>query len=116
MDMVWQDQDFAFACSDNIPVASEDAEMHRSCLYQIFKRLLNYGLIIHFSKCQFGCEVIDLLGHPITHSGIMPLLDKVEDITQYTQPTSVKGLKSFCEWWMFTTGLFQVLHVTFLKH
>ena len=44
---------------------------------------------------QFGRDTIDFLGHRINHTGIAPLPDKVSAITQYAQPTTVKGLQEF---------------------
>ena len=70
-------------------------EEHEEHLHLHFQRLQEYGLVINVSKCQFGRDTIDFLGHRITHSGIMPLPDKVDAITQYNQPVTVKGLQEF---------------------
>ena len=65
-------------------------EEHEKHLHLHFQRLQEYGLVINASKCQFGRDTIDFLGHRITHSGI-----KVDAITQYNQPVTVKGLQEF---------------------
>ena len=64
-------------------------------LRQLFQRFQEYGLVINTSKCQFGQDSIDFLGHHITPTGIVPLPDKVKVISQYPQPTTVKGLQEF---------------------
>ena len=51
--------------------------------------------MINVSKCQFGRDSLDFLGHRITPAGIMPLPEKVDEITQLGQPTTVKGLHEF---------------------
>ena len=95
MDTVCQGLEFAFVYIDDILIASEDEESHKAHLRQLFQQLQEYGLVVNVSKCQFGCSTIDFLGHRITHEGIVPLPDKVDAITQYAQPTTVKGLQEF---------------------
>ena len=87
--------DFAFIYIDDILVASKDVETHKEHLRLLFQRLQEYGLVINVSKSQFGCDTIDFLGHHITHAGIMPLPDQVDAITQFNQPSTVKGLQEF---------------------
>ena len=87
--------EFAFVYIDEILIASEDEEMHKAHLCQLFQKHQEYGLVINVSKCQFGRDTIDFLGHRITRTGIAPLPDKVSAITQYAQPTTVKGLQEF---------------------
>ena len=95
MDTVCQGLEFTFVYIDDILIASEDEEMHKAHLRQLFQKLQEYGLVINVSKCQFGRDTIDFLGHHITDTGIAPLPDKVSAITQYAQPTTVKGLQEF---------------------
>ena len=52
-------------------------------------------MVINISKSQFGRDTIDFLGHRITHAGIMPLPDKVNTITRFKQPVTIKGLQEF---------------------
>ena len=87
--------DFAFIYIDDILVASKDVETHKEHLRLLFQRLQEYGLVINVSKSQFGCDTIDFFGHRITHAGIMPLPDKVDAITQFNQPLTVKGSQEF---------------------
>ena len=76
-------------------MASKDADTHKHHLRLLFQQLNEYGLVINVAKCQFGRDNIDFLGHHITHAGSKPLPDKVNAITQFNQPTSVKGLQEF---------------------
>ena len=95
MDTVCQGLDFAFVYIDDILVASRDIKTHKEHLRLLFQRLQEYGLVINVSKSQFGRDTIDFLGHCITHAGIMPLPDKVDAITRFKQPVTVKGLQEF---------------------
>ena len=95
MDTVCRGLDFAFVYIDDILVASKDAETHKQHLRLLFQRLQEHGLVVNVSKCQFGRSSLDFLGHRITHTGIMPLPEKVDAITQFKQPTTVKGLQEF---------------------
>eukprot|EP00731_Ephydatia_muelleri_P022032 Em0014g623a len=69
----------------------------RRCTKPTFASYSNNFKSINISKCQFGCDTIDFLGHHITHTGIAPLPDKVDAITQCAQPTTVKGLQEFVD-------------------
>ena len=95
MDTVCYGLEFAFVYIDDILVASKDIETHKQHLCLLFQRLQEHGLVINVSKCQFGRNSLDFLGHRITRAGIMPLPEKVDAITQLDQPTTVKGLQEF---------------------
>ena len=95
MDIVCLGLDFAFVYIDDILVASSDVETHKEHLRLLFQRLHENGLVINVSKSRFRCNSIDFLGHRITHTGIMPLPDKVDAITQFNQPSTIKGLQEF---------------------
>ena len=95
MDTVCHGLDFAFVYIDDILVASRDVKTHKEHLHLLFQQLQDYGLIINVSKSQFGCDTIALLSHRITHTGIMPLPNKVDAITQFKQPVTTRGLQKF---------------------
>ncbi len=95
MDTVCQGLDFVFVYIDDILVASRNAAEHKVHLRQLFQRLHDYGLVVNVAKCQFGRAVIDFLGHRITQHGATPLPDKVEAISRFKQPLTVKGLQEF---------------------
>ena len=95
MDTVCCGLDFAFVYIDDILVASKDIKTHKEHLRLLFQRLQEYGLVINVSKSQFGHDTIDFLGHRITHAGVMSLPDKVDAITRFKQPVTIKGLQEF---------------------
>jgi hypothetical protein len=95
MDIVCHGLDFVFVYIDNILVASKDVAPQKEHLRLLFQRLQEYGLVINISKSEFGRKSIDFLGHCIMHTGIMPLPDKVDAITRFNQPSTLKGLQDF---------------------
>ena len=95
MDTVCRGLDAVFVYVDDILVASRDAAEHKVHLRQLFQRLQEHGLVINVAKSQFGRSKIDFLVHRITQHGATPLPDKVEAITQFKQPITVKGLQEF---------------------
>ena len=71
MGTVCQGLDFTFVYIDDILVASEDEDTHLDHLHQLFQRLKDYGLVVNVSKCKFGVESLDFLGHHINCDGIV---------------------------------------------
>ena len=95
MDTVCQGLDFTFIYIDDILVASENVEMHKQHLQELFQRLKDYGLVINLSKSLLGRDTIDFLGHRISNAGIMPLPNKVDAIVRFNQPVTIRGLQEF---------------------
>ena len=95
MGTVYRGLDFTYVYIDDILVASKDTETHKQHLAQLFRRLQEHGLVINVSKCKFGQNSLDFLGHRIISEGIMPLPEKVEAIIRLAQPVTIKGLQEF---------------------
>ena len=95
MDTVCQGLDFTFVYMDDILVASNNIETHKEHLCLLFQRLQDFGMVIYVSKCQFGRDSIDFLSHCINSSGSFPLPDKVQAISEFNQPVTIKGLQEF---------------------
>ena len=87
-------EDFLFVYIDDILVASTRAKEHRHHLHLLFRRLADHGLV-NLSKCTFGVEDIDFLGHRVTPRGVEPLPERVEAIHQFPQPQNPKALSEF---------------------
>ena len=95
MDSVLRDLSFLFVFLDDILVASGSAEEHWRHLQQLFVRLNEHGLIVNPAKCQFGLPSIVFLGHHVSPEGAVPLPTKVEAITAFPRPLTVKALQEF---------------------
>ncbi|MEC9123562.1 MAG: RNase H-like domain-containing protein, partial [Verrucomicrobiota bacterium] len=61
----------------------------------MFDRLEEHGLVVKVEKCLFGVSEIDFLGHRVSCEGIRPLPTKVQAITKFPTPSTVKQLEQF---------------------
>lgn len=81
MDTACRGLEFAFIYIDDILAASKDVEADMQHLRLLFEKLQEHGLVVDISKCQFGRDTLDFLGHRIISAAIIPLPEKVEAIT-----------------------------------
>ena len=95
MDSVFRDFPFVYIYLDDILVASNSADEHRRHLRQLFNRLADYGLVVNTKKCVLGQSSLEFLGHCVTSSGVRPLLERAQHITDFPRPQSTKSLKEF---------------------
>ena len=86
---------FAKVFIDDIVVWSKTPEEHALHLKQVFERLRSAGLQLKTSKCHFGLDEVELLGHSVSAKGVRPLESRVEAIKNLGPPDSVKPLRSF---------------------
>lgn len=87
--------EFIFCYIDDVIVASESQIKHEQHLQVLFKRLNEFGITINLSKCSFGQEHIEFLGHEVTVEGIRPAIDKVKAIIDFPRPETVIELRRF---------------------
>ncbi|KAJ8353208.1 hypothetical protein SKAU_G00207750 [Synaphobranchus kaupii] len=95
MDSVLRDMPFLFVYLDDILVASPGEGEHLSHLRLLFERLSEHGLIVNPAKCQFGLSSISFLGHHITQQGAVPLPARVDAVTRFPRPRTVRSLQEF---------------------
>ena len=95
MDTVCRGLHFTFVYLDDILIFSKSHEEHKEHLQQLFARLKEYGLVISEAKCTFGASHIDFLGHRVDQNGVFPLQEKVEAITTFPRPKTVKDLQTY---------------------
>jgi hypothetical protein len=95
VDSIFRDLDFVFVYLDDILIASSTPAQHMEHLKIIFQRLRDHGLVISVSKCQFGVEQLEFLGHLVNTQGIQPLSSKVDAISHFNIPTSRRSLRRF---------------------
>ena len=95
MDTACRGLSFVFVYLDDILIFSRSQEEHRAHLRQLFGRLQEHGLVISLSKCKFGVNEIDFLGHRVNQQGVFPLPEKVDAIRSFPTPTTVKQLQEY---------------------
>ncbi|KAJ8031654.1 hypothetical protein HOLleu_24913 [Holothuria leucospilota] len=95
IDQVLHGFDFVYAYIDDLLVASKDMDEHYQHIQLLFDRLKEYGVVINPSKCQFGVESLQFLGHHIDCNGVRPVEEKVKDIQNFPPPSSLRKLREF---------------------
>ncbi|GFV99971.1 hypothetical protein TNCV_3567621 [Trichonephila clavipes] len=70
--------EFVFPYLDDILVAYENEEQHKTHLKLVFDRLQKYGLRVNISKSTLGVTHLEFLGYLITPEGSKPLPEKNE--------------------------------------
>ena len=86
IDKVFRGLPFLYANSD-ISITSRDIKEHNTLLEQAFQRLLYFGLKINVHKCYFSEFKLHFPSHKIDQEGISSLLNKIEVIQNFLQPT-----------------------------
>ncbi|CAH8535984.1 unnamed protein product, partial [Schistosoma intercalatum] len=92
IDNLLRDMRFAQGYIDDLLIASPDLQSHEQHVQAVLKRLDEHGINIHQSKCVFGVETLEFLGHTISPEGIKPIKKEVDTIKQYPVPSSLTQL------------------------
>lgn len=89
--------DFCSAYVDDILVFSTGTlEDHRIKVKKVLSSLLEHGLYLDISKCEFEAKCTKYLGYIIdVNEGIKMDPDKVKAIAEWKAPTTVKSVRSF---------------------
>lgn len=95
IDEVLKGLEFCYGYLDDILVFSTTEREHLDHLKQLFSRLREYGILVNSAKCNFGQKEVIFLGHNVSSTGIRPLLEKVQSISEYPVPKTVKELRRF---------------------
>ena len=57
--------------------------------------LADYGLMVNSKKCVMSQSILEFLGHCVTSCGVRPLLERVQNITDFPRPQSTESLKEY---------------------
>ncbi|KAF8774815.1 Retrovirus-related Pol polyprotein like [Argiope bruennichi] len=80
---------------DDIFFGSTDFDDMIAKLRQVLEKLLNAGVTLKLSKCEFGMSEIEYLGFVIDKNGIRPGPRKLAAIAEYPVPKSKDELRRF---------------------
>ena len=108
IDQVLRGLHFCYAYIDDLLIASSSPEEHEKHLRLVFERQSEHGILINLSKCVFGADHLEFLGHYVDTHGIRPLEDKVRVIREFPQPTTQHKLREFLGLVNFTIVSFLV--------
>ena len=79
---------------DDILVHTRTWEEHIRALRELFSRLVQAGLTIRPTKCLFGVNSVDFLGHRLEQGMIGLHQDNVEKIKDAPRPSTKKQVRS----------------------
>ncbi|KAJ1686917.1 hypothetical protein LUZ63_018307 [Rhynchospora breviuscula] len=86
---------FILVFFDDILIYSKTMEDHIKHVQLTLEVLKKNELFAKMSKCEFGSEQLEYLGHIISAQGVATDLKKVEVMKNWPQPKNVKQLRSF---------------------
>ena len=95
MDGVLRDVPCTFVYLDDILISSKSPEEHHEHLRQVFQLLSSNGLVINKTKCIFGTQELDFLGHRISADGVQPIPDRIKSLSECKAPTDRSSLQCF---------------------
>lgn len=79
---------------DDVSAASHTLDEHVDDARQVLQRMRDHGLTVRPSKCVFGVQELDFLGHHVSHGRIALQTEKIEAVRAWADPTSLKQLRS----------------------
>ena len=80
---------------DDILIYSKNEEEHAEHLHIVLQRLRAHKLYAKFSKCDFWLKEVQFLCHIISEKGISVDPSKIQDVLNWSAPTSVPEIRSF---------------------
>ena len=90
-----QDLNYCRVYIDDIVVFSQSWEQHCQHLSRVLERLKTAGLTANRSKCQWGKQKFEFLGHVVGVGLVSPSDCKISALKDFQQPSSKKGIRQF---------------------
>lgn len=80
---------------DDILIYSASMEDHIRHLKMVLQCLLDHSLFAKLSKCVFGQTKVSYLGHLVDYQGVQPDPAKIDAVSSWPSPASLKQLRAF---------------------
>ena len=80
---------------DDIIVFSNTFEEHLKRLCLVLNRLCKANLKLKPKKCHFGTRQVQFLGHVVSQHGVEADTEKMQAVTEFPRPQSLKDARSF---------------------
>lgn len=80
---------------DDILIYSRTLEEHMSILKKVFQILEQHKFLIKKSKCSFAKNTVEYLGHVISKEGVATDTTKIQAVSSWRTPSTVKQLRGF---------------------
>jgi hypothetical protein len=86
---------FVLVFFDDILVYNKTVEKHGDHLRMVILLFRKHQLYAKKSKCHFGVNEIDYLGHFISEQGVWTNPSKIEAMSKWPTPSTIKSLRGF---------------------
>ena len=80
---------------DDIIVFGTTEAEYLDNLRQVFERFSKFGVTLNPTKCKFGLDEVEYVGHTINEEGMSFSDEKRDEVLNFPVPTTHKGLKQF---------------------
>ena len=80
---------------DDLVIYSDTWEEHIVHVKEVLAKLKGAGLTANPAKCVWGAQTMEFLGHQVGNGFMTIPAKRAEALTNYTRPTTKKGLRSF---------------------
>ncbi|KAL0152509.1 hypothetical protein M9458_052232 [Cirrhinus mrigala] len=86
---------FVIAYIDDILIYSKTETEHVAHVRAVLSRLLETQLYVKAEKCEFHVHQTSFLGYQVSHQGVKMDSTKVQAVTDWPQPSTIKELQRF---------------------
>lgn len=86
---------FTLVFFDDILVHSKNKEEHVKHLQKVLQVMQDHQLYAKRSKCVFGADHVEYLGHVISSKGVSTDPSKIQAMKEWPTPTNIKQLRGF---------------------
>lgn len=86
---------FVLVFLDDILIYSPTLELHVHHLKQVLAKMREHQLFMKTSKCSFGQQQLEYLGHVISAAGVCTDPSKTKAMLRWPTPTTVTELRAF---------------------
>src|SRR6201992_2744011 len=87
---------FVLVFFDDILIYNKSWKDHVEHVDKVLQLLEEKQLYAKRSKCFFGVQEVEYLGHIVSHEGVKVDPSKIKAIKEWKIPTSIKHLEGFC--------------------
>jgi hypothetical protein len=86
---------YVYNFMDDLLVYSSTIEEHLEHLKEVFSRLVKAGFTLNRQKVHLAQSEIKFLGHSLSAEGVKILPERIQAISQFPPPNSLKGVRRF---------------------
>jgi hypothetical protein len=76
-------------------IYSKNLQDHLKHLKVVLELLQHHRLYAKLSKCHFGCQEVEYLGHVISEDGVKANPNKIDAMLKWPVPKNPKALRGF---------------------